>query len=377
MSAARQKLAVLAAGGTGGHMFPARALAEELLARSWRVALVTDKRGGGFGDSLPQVETRQVRASAVAGGGLLGKLKGLANLAVGTLQALSFLAGRRPDVVVGFGGYASIPALAAAAQLRRPILLHEQNAVAGRANRLMAPRARVIATAYDKVKGLSEADEAKAKLIGNPVRPSIEAIALEGYQAPGGQGPLHLLVVGGSQGARIFNEILPAAIEKLPEALRQRLMLSQQVPGEELESLQERYDACGVKADLKAFFEDIPERLKSAHLVIGRAGASTIAELSAAGRPAILVPLPTAADDHQTANAQAFSLQGGGWVMPQRGLTPEKLAERLVELFDNPAVLDQAAKAAKALGRPDAASRLAETVMEVAGARPVAMGEAA
>ena len=377
MSAARQKLAVLAAGGTGGHMFPARALAEELLARSWRVALVTDKRGGGFGDSLPQVETRQVRASAVAGGGLVGKLKGLANLAVGTLQALSFLAGRRPDVVVGFGGYASIPALAAAAQLRRPILLHEQNAVAGRANRLMAPRARVIATAYDKVKGLSEADEAKAKLIGNPVRPSIEAIALEGYQAPGGQGPLHLLVVGGSQGARIFNEILPAAIENLPEALRQRLMLSQQVPGEELESLQERYDACGVKADLKAFFEDIPERLKSAHLVIGRAGASTIAELSAAGRPAILVPLPTAADDHQTANAQAFSLQGGGWVMPQRGLTPEKLAERLVELFDNPAVLDQAAKAAKALGRPDAASRLAETVMEVAGARPVAMGEAA
>ena len=273
---------------------------------------------------------------------------------MGTLQALSFLAGRRPDVVVGFGGYASIPALAAAAQLRRPILLHEQNAVAGRANRLMAPRARVIATAYDKVKGLSEADEAKAKLIGNPVRPSIEAIALEGYQAPGGQGP-----------------------ENLPEALRQRLMPSQQVPGEELESLQERYDACGVKADLKAFFEDIPERLKSAHLVIGRAGASTIAELSAAGRPAILVPLPTAADDHQTANAQAFSLQGGGWVMPQRGLTPEKLAERLVELFDNPAVLDQAAKAAKALGRPDAASRLAETVMEVAGARPVAMGEAA
>ncbi|WP_455372162.1 undecaprenyldiphospho-muramoylpentapeptide beta-N-acetylglucosaminyltransferase [Limibacillus halophilus] len=377
MSAARQRLAVLAAGGTGGHMFPARALAEELLGRSWRVALVTDKRGGGFGESLPQVETRQVRAGAVAGGGFLGKVKGLANLAVGTLQALSFLASRRPDVVVGFGGYASIPALAAAAQLRRPILLHEQNAVAGRANRLMAPRARVIATAYESVKGLSERDQAKARLIGNPVRPAIEALGKTAYEAPAEEGPLRLLVVGGSQGARIFNEVVPAALELLPEALRARLELSQQTPGEGQAEIAQRYEAAGVKAELRPFFEDIPERLAAAQLVICRAGASTIAELSAAGRPAILVPFPSAADDHQTANAQAFSHQGGGWVMPQQGLTPERLAARLTELFERPSVLSQAAAAAKALGRPQAASRLADAVVSAAGEKQPAIEEAA
>ncbi len=377
MSAGRAKLAVLAAGGTGGHMFPARALAEELLGRSWRVALVTDKRGGGFGDALPQVETRQVRAGAVTGGGLFGKLKGLANLLVGTAQAIAFLTKRRPDVVVGFGGYASIPALMAAAQLRRPILLHEQNAVAGRANRLMAARARLIATAYDRVKGLSEKEEAKTQLIGNPVRPAIQAVGETDYKAPETGGDLHLLVVGGSQGARIFNEVVPEALALLPEELRGRLKLSQQVPGDALESIQAHYRTIGVQADLAAFFDDIPERLTRAQLVIGRAGASTIAELSAAGRPAILVPFPSAADDHQTANAQAFAHNGGGWVMPQGGLTPEKLAQRLAELFDRPGVLSQAAAAAKALGRPDAARRLADAVERVAGQKTPEIEEAA
>ena len=377
MSAARGKLAVLAAGGTGGHMFPARALAEELLGRSWRVALVTDKRGGGFGDALPQVETRQVRAGAVTGGGFFAKLKGLANLLVGTAQAISFLTRRRPDVVVGFGGYASIPALMAAAQLRRPILLHEQNAVAGRANRLMAARARLIATAYDKVKGLSEKEAEKTQLIGNPVRPAIQAVGMTEYLPPETGGPLHLLVVGGSQGARIFNEVVPAALALLPESLRARLRLSQQVPGDALDGIAAHYRDIGVEADLAAFFDDIPARLTSAQLVIGRAGASTIAELSAAGRPAILVPFPSAADDHQTANAQAFAHNGGGWVMPQGGLTPEKLAQRLTELFDRPGVLAQAASAAKALGRPDAARRLADALERVAGQKTPDIEEAA
>lgn len=377
MMAGRQRLAILAAGGTGGHMFPARALAEALLERSWRVALVTDKRGGGFGESLPEVETRQVRAGAVAGGGFFGKVKGIINLLLGTTQAISFMTQRRPDVVVGFGGYASIPALMAAAQLRRPILLHEQNAVAGRANRLMAGKASLIATAYDKVKGLSEKEAAKTRFIGNPVRPAIQAIGAQPYEAPGESGPIRLLVVGGSQGARVFNEIVPAALALLPAELRERLELSQQVPGEGREEIAAHYQGIGVSATLETFFEDIPERLAAAHLVIGRAGASTIAELSAAGRPAILVPFPSAADDHQTANAQAFSHQGGGWVMPQSGLSPEKLAQRLGELFTRPSVLSQAAAAALALGRPDAATRLAEVVETVAAGKPSSREEAA
>jgi len=377
MMAGRQRLAILAAGGTGGHMFPARALAEALLERSWRVALVTDKRGGGFGETLPEVETRQVRAGAVAGGGFFAKVRGVINLLLGTTQAISFMTQRRPDVVVGFGGYASIPALMAAAQLRRPILLHEQNAVAGRANRLMAGKARLIATAYDKVKGLSEKEASKTRLIGNPVRPAIQTIGATPYEAPGDSGPIRLLVVGGSQGASVFNEILPAALALLPAELRERLELSQQVPGEGGEEIAAHYEAISVSATLQTFFEDIPERLAAAHLVIGRAGASTIAELSAAGRPAILVPFPSAADDHQTANAQAFSHQGGGWVMPQSGLSPEKLSQRLSELFTRPSVLSQAAAAALALGRPDAAGRLAEVVEAVASGKTRERGEAA
>lgn len=368
MNAQRQKLAVLAAGGTGGHMFPARALAEQLLGHGWRVALLTDQRGGDFGAGLENaVETRHLRSGALAGGDLLDKAKGAFNLMIGTLQAFLYLVRHRPEAVVGFGGYASVPPVLVAGYLRFPIVLHEQNAVAGRANRFLAAKARAIATCFEGVKGFGDREGAKTVLTGNPVRPAIAALRSAPYRAPGSDGPLHLLVVGGSQGAAILNEAVPDAIERLPEALRQRLHVAQQIRGNGLDEIAARYAACGVTADLRSFFDDMPEQLAKANLVIARAGASTIAELSIAGRPAILVPYPFAADDHQVANARGLSMAGGAWLLAQSNLSGAQLAERLESLFSLPETLTMAAAAARAFGQERAAERLAAVVFDAAG----------
>ncbi|MBB3064846.1 undecaprenyldiphospho-muramoylpentapeptide beta-N-acetylglucosaminyltransferase [Limibacillus halophilus] len=371
MSAQRQKLAVLAAGGTGGHMFPARALAEQLLGHGWRVALLTDQRGGGFGAGFEDtVETRHLRSGALAGGDFLAKAKGAFNLAIGTLQAFLYLVRRRPDAVVGFGGYASVPPVLVGGYLRCPIVLHEQNAVAGRANRFLAAKAHAIATCFEQVKGFDERESGKTVLTGNPVRPAIAALRAAPYRAPGADGPLHLLVIGGSQGATILNEAVPDAIERLPESQRHRLHIAQQVRGNGLEEIAARYAACGVTADLRSFFDDMPEQLAKAHLVIARAGASTIAELSIAGRPAILVPYPFAADDHQAANARSLSMAGGAWLLAQSNLSGPHLAERLETLLSAPETLTNAASAARSFGQERAAERLAAVVFSATGLVP-------
>jgi UDP-N-acetylglucosamine--N-acetylmuramyl-(pentapeptide) pyrophosphoryl-undecaprenol N-acetylglucosamine transferase len=362
MSRATPGRIVLAAGGTGGHMFPAQALARELLGRGLTVALITDHRGGGFGPDLPQVETHRISAAGLAGRGLLGKLRGILKLGLGLVQARRLLKALGGEVVVGFGGYPSVPTVLAGASLGLRVVLHEQNAVLGRANRLLAARADTIATSFDRVAAIAEADRAKVRLTGNPVRPAIAALGRRPYAVPDGNDVLRLLVIGGSQGATVFNEVVPAALCRLPEPLRRRLEVSQQVPGGAIEEVAARYRDCGIACEPKAFFDDMPVRLGAAHLVIGRAGASTVAELAAAGRPGLLVPYPSATDDHQTANAQCLAEAGGGWVMPQPSFTAARLAERLEALFANPALLARASRCAQAYGRDQAAAALADVV---------------
>jgi UDP-N-acetylglucosamine--N-acetylmuramyl-(pentapeptide) pyrophosphoryl-undecaprenol N-acetylglucosamine transferase len=377
MSAPANILILLTAGGTGGHMFPADALARALLDRGCEVALVTDKRGGAYGDTLSTITTHKIRAGQVTGRGPLAKALGLADVALGTLQARGLLKRLRPAAVVGFGGYASFPAMMAAGWLGIPTALHEQNAVLGRANRFLAKRATRIAAAYAKVKGVRAGDEAKLRLTGNPVRAPIVGLAEADYAAPAKDRPFNLLVLGGSQGARIFSEVVPAAIAALPAAARAHLAIVQQAREEDLAAAEHAYAEIGLKAELKSFFDDVPERLKAAHLLICRAGASTIAELTTAGRPAVLVPYPYATDDHQTANAASIDAEGGGWLVPQPEFKPETLAARLTALLDDPATLTTAAKKAKTLGHPDAAARLADMVLEMLPAGAVAEAGAA
>lgn len=366
MTAAKRKrqLAVLAAGGTGGHLFPAKALAQALLARGWKVALITDERGGGFGPDLPQVDVYRVSAGGVAGSGFLRKARSFAKLAYGAFEAWSLLGRLKPAVAVGFGGYPSVPTILAAHRRHIPIVLHEQNQIAGRANRMLAGRAKAIGISFPETSGLESVAE-RLRVTGNPVRGPIAAVGRKPYALPGKDDRLRLLVTGGSQGARAFNELLPTALCRLPEEVKRRLLVAQQVRGDDLDAVAATYRDCGIACELKNFFDDMPERLADAHLLVCRAGASTITELAAAGRPAILVPLPFAADDHQTGNARAFAQAGGGWVMPQHDLTPERLGERIAALLSDPGTLARASAAARAFAEPDAAERLANLVADV------------
>jgi len=361
-TAKRPTKVVLAAGGTGGHMFPAQALARELLARDIGVVLITDVRGGGFGPDLPQVETYRIPAGAMAGAGIVKKLRSIVQLGLGYLQARGHIKRCGAEVAVGFGGYPSVPTILAGAHLGLRVVLHEQNSVLGRANRLLASRAQVIATCFNKIDGVAASGRAKLRITGNPVRQAIAAVGTRPYAVPGDSDPLRLLVVGGSQGAAVFNEVVPAAVAKLPEGLRRRLSVHQQVPGQAIEAVAQIYNSCGVEHDLAAFFSDVPERLAAAHLVISRAGASTVAELAAAGRPAVMVPYPSATDDHQTGNAQALVEAGGGWLMPQQNLDADSLAERLGSLLSSPALLARAAGCAHATAHLNAARDLADLV---------------
>ena len=362
MTGSYGKKVALAAGGTGGHMFPAQALARALLGRGSQVTLVTDRRGSGFGADLPEVQTARISAGALAGGSLVKKITSAGRLALGYVQARGVLRRLQADTVVGFGGYASVPTALAGAHRGLRVVLHEQNAVLGRANRLLAPRANAIAASFSEVRGLRDEDRGKLVFTGNPVRPAIAALGGEAYPKPAPDGRLQLLVVGGSQGAEVFNTVVPAAVEALPEDLRRRLQISQQVRGDAIDKVRGVYDTAGVTATLAGFFDDMTARLRAAHLVIGRSGASTIAELAAAGRPAILVPYPHAADDHQSVNARAFAETGGGWVMPQSELTAADLSQALARLLSDPTALEDAAAAAYGFGRDGAAERLADLV---------------
>jgi UDP-N-acetylglucosamine--N-acetylmuramyl-(pentapeptide) pyrophosphoryl-undecaprenol N-acetylglucosamine transferase len=358
-------LVILASGGTGGHMFPAEALASALLARGHRVALVTDRRGQAFVERLPEVALHRIPAGRFDTG-VVGKMMGIAEMMLGTLAAGRLLKGLQPAVAVGFGGYPSVPTMLAAARRRVATVLHEQNALMGRANRLLAPRVMRIATSFPHVQGLKPADAARVTFTGNPVRPEIAKLRELPYPAP--TGTINLLVTGGSQGARILSTVIPDALARIPAALKSRISLMQQARPEDVDRVRETHRRSGIAAEVAPFFHDLPERLGRAHLVIARAGASTVAELCIAGRPAILVPYAHAADDHQTFNAKVLGDVGAAWVMPESAFTPETLAARLETLLAAPESLTNAAAAASGLGRPDAAARLADLVLACAGA---------
>ena len=352
---------VIAAGGTGGHFFPAEALAAELLARGQRVALMTDARSAGLSSGVfANAERFVIKGAGIAGRGPVQALRAAAALAAGTVQARRILTMLNATAVVGFGGYPSVaPVLATRLLRRRPaVVLHEQNSVLGRANRFLARHADVLALSFPATTHVPA--QLRTEVTGLPVRPAIRAIAGQAYTAP--TDIIALLILGGSLGARVFSDVVPPALATLPAPLRTRLRVTQQCRAEDMERVRAAYADCGIAADLAPFFADIAARLAGAHLVIARAGASTVAELAVAGRPAILVPLPGAIDDHQTGNARALEAAGGAWMMAQASCTPKTLQARLEFLINNPRVLSEAASAARGFARDDAASALAHTV---------------
>jgi UDP-N-acetylglucosamine--N-acetylmuramyl-(pentapeptide) pyrophosphoryl-undecaprenol N-acetylglucosamine transferase len=352
---------VIAAGGTGGHFYPAEALAAELVARGRRIALMTDTRGAaGKSAVFANHEQFVLSGGGIAGHGAFSAAISVAGLSAGVVEARGILARLSPAVVVGFGGYPCIAPVIASRLLRArpPVILHEQNAVLGRANRALSRYATTVALSFAETANTPPGP--KLEITGNPVRQAVLAAADVPYFPP--RETVRLLVLGGSLGARTFSDIVPAALAALPDELRARVVVSQQCRPEDLDRVRAAYVESGISAELAAFFPDVGERLASAHLGIARAGASTIAELAITGRPAILVPLPHAIDDHQSANASALARAGAAWVVPQQYLTVAELSSRIAVLVSDPDLLTAAAAAARNLAQPDAARRLANLV---------------
>ena len=356
-------LLVIAAGGTGGHMFPAQALAEAMLAKGWRVQLTTDARGARYAGGFPDaVEVIELGSATFARGGAAAKALVPFKIAGGVLSALLRMLRDKPAMVVGFGGYPSIPAMAAAMILRRPRMIHEQNGVLGRVNTVFAKRVTKIAcgtwptTLPEGVHG---------EHTGNPVRGAVLARAGAGYIAPGDY-PMSILVIGGSQGARILSDAVPAAIAALPDAIRRFVRVSHQARPEDMERVQSAYAQSGIKADVQPFFTDIPERMAEAQLVISRSGASSVADISVIGRPAILIPFAAATADHQTANARGLSDAGAAILMPESQVSAESLSAQIELILSNAQGAAQMAAAALSCGLPDATERLVTLVEELA-----------
>lgn len=358
------RLAVVAAGGSGGHLFPAQALAETLIARGWRIVLATDERGAQFADKFPAEERLGLSAATFRRGDPLGMARAGLQIGQGVMQARAAFKRLHPSVVVGFGGYPSLPAMLAAMSAGLPTVIHEQNAVIGRANRLLASRATAIACAFPTLQKAAASVKGRAVVVGNPVRPPIRELYEEPYRRPAKT--IHLLITGGSQGARLLSELPPMAVQLLPEALRERLKVHQQTRPDSIDHARKAYAEALVEAEIAPFFRDMAARLGQAHLVIGRAGASTCCELAVAGRPAILVPLKIALDDDQGQNAKRLAEAGAAIVMSEDELTPESLAEALQRLFSHPAELARMAAAARSVAVPDAADRLADLVEHTA-----------
>lgn len=366
MNAPNQPI-VLAAGGTGGHVFPAQSLAGALADRGIRIALITDRRANALDGALATADTYRIRAGGLSGRGPLQRLVALADLGIGFLQARRILKSIDPMAVVGFGSYASAPTMAAAVGLGCRTVIHEQNAILGRANRLFASRVTNIATAFRSVANLRDEDRPKTVWTGNPVRSEVIGIAGEPYPAIEDDGPINLLVFGGSLGATVFSKVVPEALTSLSDTVQKRLRLTQQCRAEDLDAVRKIYDDAGLQAELAPFFSDMPNKLATAHLVICRAGASTIAELAAAGRPAILVPYPHATDDHQTRNAECLCDAGGGWMIPQEAFTADSLAARLTTLLSNTKSLRTTALCAGQIGMRNATDNLTDLVLSAAG----------
>jgi UDP-N-acetylglucosamine--N-acetylmuramyl-(pentapeptide) pyrophosphoryl-undecaprenol N-acetylglucosamine transferase len=353
---------VIAAGGTGGHMFPALAVAEAIGRRGATVTLVTDTRGARF---VPAATGCRVISAGSPFGELASRLRGMALLLRGALQSLGLVRSLSPAAAALFGGYASAPVGVAAAMRGVPLLVHEQNAVFGRANRLVARFARIVALSFDETRALPGADRATRLVTGNPVRPGFAVTPASSSAVTRGD-RFHVLVLGGSQGARVFSDVLPAAIARLAPTVRDRLAIAQQCRPEDLDRVRGAYAAVPFHAELATFFDDVPARMAASDLLIARSGASTVAEILALARPSILVPYPFAADDHQTANAAALAGAGAALLLPQPELTPDRLAAELAALLAEPSRLSAMTAAAANLARPDAAERLADAVLSLA-----------
>ena len=358
---------MIAAGGTGGHLFPAFALSEEFGRRGHLVDLVTDMRGDKFGTGFPARTVHQVPSATLRSKTPWGVARMAFTLLRGIVRARALLREVKPSVIIGFGGYPTVPPLIAARVLNIPVVLHEQNAVMGRANRLLVRFATAIGLTFEKTKYLGEAHRAKAHLVGTPVRDAVLAEAKTPFIEPTPNGKLKLLVFGGSQGARVFSDVVPGALAVLPDYLKTRIKLVQQVREEDMERVRAAYDEAGIDAELETFFSDLPKRMANAHLVIGRAGASTVAELTVLGRPSILVPLPHALDNDQLENATRVQEAGGAWCIEQPWFTSERLADEIIRFGDSPVVLVKAAKAARSIGEPGAVAKLADVIEELAG----------
>lgn len=360
-------LIMLAAGGTGGHLFPAEALGVALMKRGARVRLMTDSRAVRYGGMFTPDMMDVVPSETVRGRTPWALARTGAMLAAGGAMSLALLLRQKPKAVIGFGGYPTLPPLIAAKLLGIPTIIHDSNAVLGRANRLLSTRVSAIATSLPGVLDRDPALAGKATVTGTPMRPAILAAAAVPYASPDPTGPLRLLVVGGSQGARIMADIVPPAIEKLEPALWRRLSLVQQVREEDMTRVRAVYDRLKIEAELAPFFADLPARLAATHLVISRSGAGTVAELGAIGRPSILVPLPGAIDQDQFANAGVLEKAGGAIRIPQNEFTPDRLASEISTLAADPARLTTMATSARSVGRLDAAERLADLAVKIAG----------
>ena len=356
---------VLSAGGTGGHLFPAQALAGELSRRGRRIVVMTDSRGRNYESVFPGASIEQV-PSATFVGSLFSRALAPLRIVAGILVSFFKLRRIRPSAVVGFGGYPSLPVLAAALMGSVPTVIHEQNAVLGRVNRQFADRVKAVAASLP-VARFAPKNASRIVYTGNPVRPEAAQLAAAPYTAPREGETVRLLVFGGSQGARALSELVPAAIAALPRQLGARLNIVQQCRPEDLDKVRRAYEAAATAAELAAFFDDLPTRMAAAHLVIARSGASTVSELAVIGRPAILIPFPFATDDHQTANAAVFAKAGAAWLLPQRDLSAASLAHLLESVLLAPDELERRARAALSLAKPDAASRLADVVENIAG----------
>lgn len=374
---------VLAAGGTGGHMVPAAALAAELIKRGHYVALISDERGVRFPGLFEGIQTHILPAGRLSGGPI-GYIKAASAMLKGRAMAIELYKGFRPDAVIGFGGYPALPALLAAFNQGIPTAVHEQNAVLGRVNRLVANKVDAIATSYEDVARLAPKWRAKTHLVGNPVRDAVLALRSKPYPLLEEDSIFRVLVTGGSQGASVLSQVVPDGLSLLPVAFRRRLQVTHQARIEDIDACRAKYAELSIAADLATYLPDLPEQLAWAHVVIARAGASTLAELTCAGRPAILVPLPSATDDHQTANAREMTQAGGARTIDQRNFTPVELAKQMQRLGLDPAALQNAAGRARSCGRPDAVRDLADLVenlgdtpgdMPIGAARAAHLGE--
>jgi len=365
MTKSSSKVAVVAAGGTGGHMFPAEALARELGARGWTVVLATDSRGDQYAHAFPAAERIALNAATFRTTDPIGAIRGGLKIMQGVGQAQKAFKRLNPAVVVGFGGYPSLPALLAAKIQGRPTVIHEQNAVLGRVNRMLAGSVSAVACAFPILEKATAKVKASAHVVGNPVRPDIQALHDRKFAAPTDR--INVLVTGGSQAARLLSETVPQAFARLAEPIRLKLKVDQQSRPENLDAARAVYADAVIEAQVAPFFREMASRLGAAHLVIGRAGASTCCEIAVAGVPSVLVPLKIAMDDHQTFNARQLVDAGGAISIAEDSLSVDGLANTLQALLSDPKRLVEMAKAARSVGQPDAASRLADLVERVAG----------